>query len=118
MDKDWIIFYDDGSVADSDTDMRDVPRRGVELIAQRDKRVGYQLFYSDGDYFVYDADRGGWRWTDQFGVYDHLITCKHPLVLFGREMETSQFKALVERAKEYCGPKSAWVRNERPKSTI
>lgn len=111
--KDWIIFYDDGSVFDSDSDVRDAPRRGVQVIVQRDDQVGYRLFFSDGDYFVYDPDRGGWRFTDQFGVYDHLITCREPLVLFGREMAKAEFLALLKHVKELCGDKSAWLRNER-----
>jgi hypothetical protein len=113
MDKDWIIFYDDGSVADSDTNLHDVPRLGVQVIAQHNERTGYDLFRTDGDYFVYDEDRGGWRITDMFGVWDHLNTVRYPLVLFGRNMADDGFREILTKVKDVCGPKSAWLRRER-----
>lgn len=113
MHKDWVIFYDDGSVVDSDTDIREIPRLGVEVVCQRNEQTGYDLFRTDGDYFVYDEKRGGWRITDMFGVWDHLITCPHPLVLFGRNMSDDEFVALMQKVKQVCGNKSAWMRRER-----
>jgi hypothetical protein len=113
MDKDWIIFYDDGSVYDSETNIRDVPRLGVQVITQYNEQIGYELIRTDGDYFVYDEDRGGWRYTDMFGVWDHLNTVREPLVLFGRNMSDKAFKELLVYVNDYCGPKSAWLRRER-----
>jgi hypothetical protein len=112
-DKDWAIFYDDGSVYDSDTDLRDVPRLGVQIICQKNEQTNYDLFRTDGDYFVYDEDRGGWRITDMFGVWDHLNTVRYPLVLFGRNMGDDEFYAVYKRAKEICGNKAAWLRREK-----
>ena len=111
--KEWVVLYDDGSVLDSDTDLRDIPRLGVEVVAQYNEDTGYDLFRTDGDYFVYDRDRGGWRITDRTGVDDHLNIVSFPLVLFGRNMSDEGFRALLKRVKEICGPKSAWLRRER-----
>ena len=36
MKKDWIIFYSDGSMVDSDTSIYDVPRRDVQIIVRAD----------------------------------------------------------------------------------
>lgn len=113
MDKDWVIFYDNGSIYDSTFSVYDVPRLGVQVIAQRNEKTGYDLFRTDGDYFVYDANRGGWRITDMFGVWDHLNTVHHPLVLFGRNMGDAEFLDLLRKVKEVCGEKSAWLRRER-----
>lgn len=111
--KEWVVFYDTGEVFDSDSDIRDIPRVGAEVICQRNEKTGYDLFRTDGDYFVYDEARGGWRITDQFGVYDHLNTCRFPLVLFGRNMSDDAFRDLLDQVAAVCGPKSAWLRRER-----
>ena len=113
MNVDWIIFYDDGTEHTSDNGAREAPRVGVEVIAQKNEKTGYGLFFTDGDYFVYDKDRGGWRITDQFGMFDHLITCREPLVLFGRNMSDDAFMEMKRKVAERCGPKSAWLRRER-----
>jgi hypothetical protein len=110
---DWIIFYDDGTIATSDDDIREIPRLGVQVVAQYNKTTNYDLFRTDGDYFVYDEDRGGWRITDMFGVWDHLNTVKYPLVLFGRNMADDAFVSLLQKVNEICGHKAAWQRRER-----
>jgi len=111
MDKDWIIFYDDESIIDSDTDIREAPRLGVQVITQYNKKTGYDKLIYD-DYYVYDSERGGWRGTDVFGVWDHLVECKTPLVMFGRNLSDEHFKRITEKVQSVCGPKSAWMRRE------
>ena len=109
MKKDWIIFYSDGSTVDSDTSIYDVPRRDVQIIAKADPNVGYRLIHSAGCYFVFDADRDGWRITDIFGVWDYLVVVRQPVVLFGRNMDSKEFAELRKKVVEICGPKDGWL---------
>ena len=111
MQKDWLIFYSDGSVVDSDTSIYDVPRRDVQIIVQRNDSVGYEMLHSSGCYYVYDPDRGGWRITDIFGVWDYLVVVRQPVVLFGRNMSYKEFWSLHKRVRDICGDKQGWLRN-------
>lgn len=109
MQKDWLIFYSDGSVVDSDTSVYDVPRRDIQIIVVRDEKVGYKMLHSAGCYFVFDPDRDGWRITDIFGVWDYLVVVHQPVVLFGRNMDSKEFWELRKKVVEICGPKDAWL---------
>jgi len=111
---DWIIYYDNDQAFNSfEYDPFDVPRTGVEIVIQKSPDVGYEMHRTVGDYFVYDPERAGWRITDMFGVADHLMTAKYPLVLFGRNMDNRRFKALQSRVEQECGPKSGWLWHEK-----
>jgi len=112
--KNWIVYYDDDTSKDSDSDVWSIPRTGVEIIIIANEKVGYEILRTVGDYFVYDeqVNSGGWRITDLFGVYDHLVTAQKPLVLFGRQMRDERFEALLKRVQEECGPKSGWIHRE------
>lgn len=114
MNVDWIIYYDDGSSFSSDDgETWDAPRTGVEVVVQRNEQTGYDFLCTIGDYFVYDKDRGGWRITDFWGTLDHCVSCRNPLVLFGRNMSDEEFQKLKTRVRRECGPKSGWLRREQ-----
>lgn len=112
MQKEWLIFYSDGSVVDSDTSRYDVPRRDVQIIVQKNDHVGYTMIHSSGDYFVYDQDRDGWRATDGFGLWDYLVTVRQPVVLFGRNMDHDEFWTLHKKVRDLCGDKQGWLQCE------
>jgi len=108
----WRIYYADGAVFGSeDGDLRDAPRQGVLVIVQGDERVGWR-WISGQDFYVYDAERGGWRETADFGMYDHLIRCREPLVLFGRWVDDETWHRIHKRVKEELGSKSGWLMTE------
>lgn len=108
----WRIYYEDGSTYSSDSGSPYcAPRQGVIVIVQSDDRVGWR-WISGQDFYVYEKSRGGWRETAEFGMYDHLIRARRPLVLFGRWIDDETWQKLHARAKEELGPKQGWLMTE------
>lgn len=108
----WRIYYGDGSVfTDADGSPSDAPRENVQIIVTQDDAVGYRIC-TTLDFFIFDPGRGGWRETNQWGMYDHLVHCPQPLVLMGRFMPNDQWIALLRKVKTELGPKQGWLMNE------
>jgi hypothetical protein len=109
----WRIWYGDGSdYSDRQGSPFEAPRVDVQVIAQFNEQVGYEVI-SGGDYFYWEPERGGWRTTSGFGLYDHLIRCKQPLILFGRHMTDAEWTRLFLKVKAELGDKQAWLQGER-----
>ena len=107
----WVIYYEGAEFSSRDGSPWDAPRQGVQIIAQIDSWVGYELIFGK-DYFYYEEDRGGWQTCDQFGFYDHCIRAKYPCPLFGRMMSDEAFKEFREGVKGILGPKQGWKQKE------
>ena len=116
----WKIYEDAGSRIDSTMyDPFDIPRpyrRGVQVIAQEDPRVGWAT-QSGSDYYVWD-DRGlGYRWwgVDKFGLYDYLLGPGEKCVLFGVSVENDLFFGILDEARNdtFFGEKSGYTPRER-----
>lgn len=108
----WRIYYGDGSVFSSDDGSAfEAPRANVQVIVESDPRVGWR-WISGYDYFVLDPGRGGWRETNEFGLYDYLQRAKQPLVLFGRWLSDDEWSRLFSRVRSELGPKSGWLVTE------
>lgn len=106
----WRIYYGDGSVfSNTDGEAWDAPRQDVQAIVQQDSRTGWRLC-SGRDYFYYDVDRGGWNTSDQ--VWDHMICCRQPLVLFGRQLSDDAWRKLFAQIKNELGEKQGWLMTE------
>lgn len=107
----WIIFYSDGSRFSSDDGtVFDAPRQDVQVIAQSDPDVGYKIA-SMSDFFCFDPVAGGWYGTDF--LYDYLLRCKNPVVLFGRQLAPKDWQKLHFEITQALGPKSAWLQGEK-----
>lgn len=108
----WRIYYGDGTVYTSDDGSPwDAPRQNVQVVVSQDDRVGYR-FSTTQDFFVFDPARGGWRETNQWGLFDHLITCREPLVLMGRYLPNDEWNTLLMRVRAELGPKQGWLMDE------
>lgn len=108
----WRIYYGDGSTfSDADGSPFAAPRSNVQVIIERDARVGWR-WISGYDYFVLDPERGGWRETNEFGLFDYLQRAKQPLVLFGRWLTDAEWHRLFTRVKSDLGPKDGWLVTE------
>lgn len=117
----WKIYYTDGSTIDSDQtspECIDMPyRRGVQVVAQTDKRVGWATQSGD-DFYVWD-DRGtGHRWwgVDKFGLHDYFLQAGWKCVLFGISTENDTFFELLDKARNdpfFREPKSGYRHEER-----
>jgi len=113
----WRIYYDDGKTFSSDEGTPfDAPRTGVIVIVQTNKQVGWELVHAY-DYFYYEEKVGGWRASDQFGMYDHMIRCKTPLVLFGRMLDDATYYSMLNRIREEFGDKQGWIAREVGRGT-
>lgn len=109
----WAIYYDDGSrFTDEDGSAFEAPRTGVQIIAQADPSMGWELV-SSADYYYFEPDRRGWYVADLFTVWDVLIRAPRPLILFGRMVSEDEFRAITLRVlDELPTPKTAWRRGE------
>lgn len=106
-----MIFYGDGARFSSDDgSVFDAPRQNVQVIAQQDADVGYRVI-SMSDFFCFDPVCGGWYGTDF--LYDYLLRCKQPVVLFGRQMAPKDWQKFHFEVTQYLGPKSGWLPGER-----
>jgi len=108
----WKIYYDNWTAFSSeDGSVWQAPRIGVVAIIQTNPNVGWE-FVCGNDYYYYEEAVGGWRNTTQFGMYDHMIRCQHPLVLFGRMVTDETYAEMRRKIAEEWGPKSAWLPTE------
>jgi hypothetical protein len=108
----WRVYYGDGSTfSDADGSPFAAPRSNVQVIIERDARVGWR-WISGYDYFVLDPERGGWRETNEFGLFDYLQRAGQPLVLFGRWLTDEEWHRLFTRVKSDLGPKDGWLVTE------
>jgi len=107
----WHIYYDRGEFSSEDGDPWAAPRTGVVVIARADPMVGYRLIHS-GDYYYYEADRDGWQASDLIGMADHLMRAPRPLVLFGRTIDSGQYREVLHSLRERYGPKQGYLEDE------
>jgi hypothetical protein len=109
----WRIYYGDGSrFTSEDGSAFDAPRTNVQLIAQQDDSMGWELL-SESDYYYFEPDTRGWYVADLFTVWDVLVRAKQPLIAFGRMLNTEEFRQIVLRVlDELPTPKTAWRRGE------
>lgn len=110
--KPWRIYYDDGrTFSDQDGTPWDAPRVGVVAIVHADPRVGWQIV-AGNDYYYWEPHVGGWRNSDQFGMYDHMVRTRQPLVLFGRMVTDEAYAKLRTEIAIEWGDKSGWLQTE------
>lgn len=108
----WVIYYGDGTrFTNEDGTPWDAPRVDAQAVAQGDSRCGYRLI-GGHDYIYWEPERGGWGTTDGFGLWDHMVRCKHPLVLFGRQMDDASWHSLWMRIRSELGDKQGWLMTE------
>ena len=109
----WAIYYDDGlKFTSDDGPALHAPRTGVQIIAQADPSMGWELL-SGADYFYFEPETRGWYIADLFTVFDVLIRSKQPLILFGRMVSEECFREITLRVlDELPTPKTAWRRGE------
>jgi hypothetical protein len=113
----WKIYYDNWTAFSSTEGTPwDAPRVGIIVIVQKNDRSGWEMVNGD-DYYYYEPRVGGWRNTTQFGMYDHLIRCKTPLVLFGRMVNDETYSKMRTIIAEEWGPKSGWLPTEVRRGT-
>jgi hypothetical protein len=101
----WRVYYSDRVFTDADGEPFDAPRTDAQVVVQ-EKDGDYELVHGR-DYFYYEPERGGWHCSDIFGAFDHLIRSNRQCLLIGRMMSDPDWKALFERVKADCGPRSA-----------
>jgi len=102
------VYASDRVWTEADAPLTGDKARDVQVIAQPDAETGVSL-QSGADYYVW---RGGrWQGVDIFGLFDYLLDTG--LVLFGRTIDAEEYAAIMARALDECGPKSAWKPGER-----
>jgi hypothetical protein len=108
----WTIYYADGTTFSNENGtVRDAPRIGVVAIVQTNEDVGWEIVHAF-TYYYFEESVGGWRCSDQFGMYDHLIRCRDPLILFGRFTDDKTYNSLLKKIREKYGDKSGWLQRE------
>lgn len=109
----WRIYYGDGTrFTDEDGDAFDAPRVDVQVIAQTDSSMGWELL-SQADHYYFEPETRNWYVADPFTVWDVLVRSKHPLIVFGRMMTDEGFQQIVRQVlDELPTPKTAWRRGK------
>lgn len=111
----WAIYYSDGTtVTSAEFTPFEIPRRAdVQVIVQQSADHNW-VTRSGKDYYVWD-DRGGWKWfgVDIFGLHHYLLQPGRRCVLFGTEIDSAQFNAIFNRARDEFGDKQVFERRER-----
>lgn len=108
----WRVYYDDGSVYTQDSSPYDIPRTGVQAIAQPTERTGWHILHSADAY--YWEEEYGWNKADEYTKWDHLIRAKYPLLVFGRMMSWEAYQAVLARVHaDLPTPKTGRTRDER-----
>lgn len=107
----WRVYYGNGETFTSDQGgAHDAPRTDVQIIAQQDQSMGWELL-SSSDYYYYEEDRRNWYIADVFTIFDHLIRAKYPVILFGRMISDDEFTEITKRVlDDLPTPKTAWRR--------
>lgn len=109
----YKIFYGDGSTYSNKTGPPErAPKRNVQAITVEDDVIGRRI-EATNDYYIYTTH--SWRGCDNFGLFDYLIEPGVKLVLFGRSLSDSEYKAIRDVATKdpYLPAKSAIGINER-----
>lgn len=100
---DWRIYYDDGTIFDSEMGTPEqAPAFGIQVIAYRGERStawGRQSLVKGPDFYVYDD--GEWLGLDMIGLLDWLA-CKG-VVKIGRLLPRLKYEAIVKRAQDDQG---------------
>ena len=96
---DWIVFYADGSSFSSeDGAPEDAPRRGVEIIAQREDDSGRVLWWGH-DYFWWLDGHRQWVGGDRIGLVEHLADPgSYKVVLIGKVVPYHAFREIYRQA--------------------
>jgi hypothetical protein len=101
----WRIYYEDGKVFTSDDgEPFDAPRVGVEIVVQ-EKDGSHELVFGR-DHFYWEPSRGGWMTSDWFGAIDHLMRSKRQCLLFGRQLNDDDWRALHKRVRDEMGERN------------
>ena len=109
----WRVHYDDGSsYSNEDGSPWDAPRLGVVVIAVENDQVGWLPIHGE-DYYYWEEDRDGWNATDILGMRDHLERAHRPLVLFGRQVKLSEYRATLSKVKKLYGTKYGYTNEEK-----
>lgn len=109
----WRIYYgDDTTYSNQDGSPEATPKRDVQVIVQVDSEVGRVLLHRFDFYWWQD---GQWYGGDYFGLVDYLIQPGWKIVLFGRSVPNSDYRALVTAASTDSDfpRKSAYAVGER-----
>jgi hypothetical protein len=109
----WRVYYGDGSVYTSeDGSALEAPRVNVQVIAQEDPSMGWELL-SEADYYYFEPETRNWYIADLFTVWDVLIRSRQPLIMFGRMVTEDEFREIVLRVlDDLPTPKTGWRRGE------
>ncbi len=113
----WAIFYDDPELDCWSVDgvtPEDVPRLGVQAVAQGDEWLGRELLIQKEFYWLnYEEMR--WYGGDLFGLFDYLSTTGPKTCVFGRFVNRDVYQAAVHRAQhdERLPRKSAYSSAEK-----
>jgi hypothetical protein len=107
----WRVYTSSGVFTSGERTPWTVPRQDVQVIVQSHPENDYEIVHSK-DYYYWEPARGNWQGSDIFGMYDHLIRAEKPLVLFGRMLSDPDWRALFERVKLDCGPRTGRLNRE------
>lgn len=86
----WRIYYGDGSTYDGDPYF--APALDVQVIVENDPRILVHGWH----HYWYEKDQ--WYGGDLFGLWDYLTRPGPKKVIFGRTIETEDFRQLLESA--------------------
>jgi len=89
----YRVYYDDHKEFDVPREGEKPPARGVQVIIQEDKSVGWAAVTSKDYYILRD---GRWYAVDENGLYDYLLDTG--LVLFGRMITQEEYDDVMRRA--------------------
>ena len=99
----WRLYYADGSTYDeSDGPAHDSPCVGLVCIAQPCAGDDWYRVLTNGDFYLYRADRGYWTGHDWTGTIAELVEDAHNItaVRQGKYVTTPLFESLWARARE------------------
>lgn len=103
----WLIYYDDESTYYGPPE--DAPGGGVQAIIKPDQDCVWSA--TTGDFYCWRD--GEWFGMDHAGLVDYLLTTRGwKQVLLGRILPRQQFQAILRRAIEDCGVRTAKRRHE------
>ena len=115
MKAEWAVYYDDSALDfwSGEGDLEDVPRLGVQCVAQGEEVTGRQLLI-EKDYYWWNVAESRWYGGDLYGLFDYLSTSGPKYVLFGRFVHNIIFRAAVKRAQDddRLPRKSAYTKKE------
>lgn len=112
----WAVFYDDPGLDVWSIDgftVEDIPRVGVQAVAQGDAWLGRELLIQK-DYYWWNFTEERWYGGDLFGLFEYLSDYGLKVALFGRFVHRDIYQAAVRRAQDddRLPRKSAYSRRE------